>query len=79
MLYFYSQQADDVIRLTQQLQLLHVTKEFQQLVKGTLTAPSSSSSSTAARGAGTAAGGSSGQSGANKEAQSLENLLQVCW
>jgi hypothetical protein len=26
-------QAEDVIRLTQQLQLLHVTKEFQQQVK----------------------------------------------
>lgn len=64
-------QAEDVISLTQQLQLLHVTKEFQQLVKG-----SNTNAATAAKAAG-GGGSGHGQSAANKEVQSLENLLQV--
>lgn len=64
-----------MISLTQQLQLLHVTKEFQQLVKG-----SSNNAAAAAKATGTGGSGSgSGQSAANKEVQSLENLLQVSW
>jgi hypothetical protein len=76
-------QAEDVTHLTQQLQLLHVTKDFQQLVK----ASSSSSGGTAAGAAAAvggggggsvgAAGSSNGAGAANKEAASLENLMKV--
>ena len=88
-------QAEDVTSLTQQLQLLHVTKEFQQQVKASSTAGNSSSSggsagSTGARVAGAAAAmetpaprGAAAAAGssaaANKEVASLENLLKVHW
>lgn len=77
-------QAEDVTHLTQQLQLLHVTKEFQQLVKASSTAPGSAgavstaaAAAAAAGGGGGAAGGSNGAGQANKEAASLENLMKV--
>lgn len=68
--------------LTQQLQLLHVTKDFQQLVKATSGAPYAAAAvvgmTATAGGSSAAAGSSAGQSAANKEVQSLENLLKVC-
>jgi hypothetical protein len=54
-------QAEDVAAQTRELQLLHVTKEFQQLIKG---GPGGGGS-----------GGSSG-SGRHAEAASLEGLLR---
>lgn len=77
-------QAEDVVRLTQQLQLLHVTKDFQQLVKassgataGAATASSSASSKAAAGRAAAAAAASAAASGAGKEVANLESLLKV--
>jgi hypothetical protein len=81
-------QAEDVTHLTQQLQLLHVTKDFQQLVKASSNS-NAAASSAAASGttAAAAAGGGGGVAGAagssnsaghaNKEAASLENLMKV--
>lgn len=75
-------QAEDVIRLTQQLQLLHVTKEFQQQVKAGANSSSSRPGSdgqgvgrTATAGAAAAAGSSAAAAG--KEVANLENLLKV--
>jgi hypothetical protein len=68
-------QAEDVTSLTQQLQLLHVTKEFQQQVKaGSSSAGSGSGAKVAAVSTGDAAGATAS---ANKEVTSLENLLKV--
>lgn len=78
-------QAEDVTSLTQQLQLLHVTKEFQQQVKaGSNSNPAQPGSSTATAGVGgvSSGGGAAGPAAANaaaanKEVASLENLLKV--
>lgn len=68
-------QAEDVTSLTQQLQLLHVTKEFQQQVKaGSSAGASGSGANVAAAATGDAAGATAA---ANKEVSSLENLLKV--
>jgi hypothetical protein len=82
---FFWLQAEDVTHLTQQLQLLHVTKDFQQLVKAS-SSNSSGSTAAAAAAVGSGAGGgggvgaagsSNGAGAANKEAASLENLMKV--
>jgi hypothetical protein len=83
-------QAEDVTSLTQQLQLLHVTKEFQQQVKAGANSnssssgagrPGSSSAGTQGRagsgGAGASAAAASASAAASKEVASLENLLKV--
>eukprot|EP00775_Hariotina_reticulata_P010178 gene10178-10338_t len=77
-------EAEDVISLTQQLQLLHVTKSFQQMFKanGSKLAPPaanarSASSAGSSAGNGGLAGAVSNMPAGKKELQSLENLFKV--
>lgn len=75
--FFDPVQAADIISLTQQLQLLHVTKDFQQLVKSSRTNKPTGSSSNATAAAAAGGGDSGGQSAAATEVQRLQKLLQV--
>jgi hypothetical protein len=77
-------QAEDVTSLTQQLQLLHVTKSFQQMFKtnGGKQVPPAASASSANSASSPAGNGGLGGVGnstpaGSKELQSLENLFKV--